>query len=169
MEQVKAEGWQNRQSGVQSPGWSRSGFSERVIHSIKPACPLENPHWFFSLPLVPHATDIPVCLNCVCSVSPNMHPFITFILMGKFAIYTLRYQQNFSGIHLCWIEGYLLSENILLKCIWIITGSKQNETVLRGTSGRCEEFIEPYCGNKIVDFQHLTKSAGWWNHSEKCV
>lgn len=92
-----------------------------------------------------------------------------FILMGKFTIQTLRYQQNFSGIHLCWVEGYLLSENVILKCIWIITGSKQNETVLRDTPGRCEEFIEPYCGNEIVDFQRLTKNADWWSLSEKCV
>lgn len=150
-------------TGEASQGFQKCYLFYRVsISSGKPTLIL-------SFPLLPHATDMPVFLNCAYSVSPYMHPFIMFMLMGKFTIHTVTYKQNFSGVHLCWIEGYLLSENILLKCTWMITGSKQNETILRDSSGRCEEFIEPYCGNEMVDFQHLTKTAGWWSHSEKCV
>lgn len=67
----------------------RKGFINfRNIYSIKPAFPLESSHGFFSLPLIPHATDIPKCLNCVYSITPNMLPFIMFILLGKFTIHT---------------------------------------------------------------------------------
>lgn len=46
---------------------------------------------------------------------------------------------------------------------------KQNETVLGNTLGMCAKIFELYCGSEMVDFQRLTKYAGWWNHSDKCA
>lgn len=52
-------------TGKQGYSLLGEGFSERVIYSIKLAFPLESPHWFFSLSLIPHATDIPMFKLCV--------------------------------------------------------------------------------------------------------
>lgn len=87
MEQARVKGDETGNQGYSLLG---EGFSERVICSIKWHF-LWRAHidFFFPLPLLPHATDIPMYFNCAYSVSPNMHSFIMFLLMGKLTIPTV--------------------------------------------------------------------------------
>lgn len=84
----RVRGDKTNNQGYSLIGEAAQGF-QRCYLFYKASISSGEPTLILSLPLIPHATDMPVCLNCTYSMSLYMHPFIMFMLMGKFTIHTV--------------------------------------------------------------------------------